>query len=97
MSMSNRSSSSKIRARAAAIALVFIGNASAFAPSTGTYQMTQPLCMQRREIVDMFTKATVGAGFATLVGSTQEANALDMDSFEKSIVIPIWIASVHQS
>ena len=85
--MSSRSSSSKIRARAAAIALVFIGNASAFAPSTGTSQMTQPLlCMQRREIVDMFTKATVGAGLATLVGLTQEASALDMDSFEKSLI-----------
>ena len=47
--------------------------------------MTQPLCMQRREIVDMFTKA-VGAGVATLVGSSQEANALDMDSFEKSLI-----------
>ena len=85
--MSRRSNNSTIRARAVAIALVsvFVGSTSAFAPSTGTPQMTQPLCMQRREIVDMFTKA-VGAGLATLVGSTHEANALDMDSFEKSLI-----------
>eukprot|EP00986_Skeletonema_menzelii_P003454 scaffold1049_cov152-Skeletonema_menzelii.AAC.25 len=89
MQMSSRSSSRKICVRAAVVALagvVFVGNASAFAPSTGTSQVTQPLFMQRREIVDMLTKATIGAGVAALVGSTQEANALDMDSFEKSLI-----------
>ena len=90
MQISSRSSSRKIiGGKAAVVALasvVFVGNASAFAPSRGTPQVTHPLFMQRREIVDMFTKATIGAGVGTLFGSSQEANALDMDSFEKSLI-----------
>mmetsp|Transcript_20300 Transcript_20300/g.31751 ORF Transcript_20300/g.31751 Transcript_20300/m.31751 type:complete len:158 (-) Transcript_20300:8-481(-) len=84
-------SSNKVRVGAAVAALVsvvFVGNASAFAPSltSSSKVVAQPLFMQRREVVDMFTKVTVGVGVATLVGSTQEANALDMDSFEKSLI-----------
>lgn len=79
----------KLGAAAALISVFVVGDVSAFAPGTLTASskvVTQPLFMQRREIVDMFTKATIGAGVATLVGSTQEANALDMDSFEKSLI-----------
>lgn len=45
--------------------------------------------MQRREAVDVFAKFTAGAAVATgLVAgtTTQEAKALDMDSFEKSLI-----------
>ena len=90
----SRHSSSKVGVGAAVVALVsvvFVGDASAFAPSSqapvaSSSRATQPLFMERREMIDMFSKAAVGAGVATLVGSTQEANALDFDSFEKSLI-----------
>ena len=37
----------------------------------------------RREIINIFTKATVGA---VLIGTSTESNALDMDSFENSLI-----------
>lgn len=79
----------RVGAVAALVSVAAVGNALAFAPHLNTSSskvVTQPLFMQRREIVDMFTKVTVGVGVATLVGSTQQANALDMDSFEKSLI-----------
>lgn len=42
--------------------------------------------MQRREIVDIIAKATVGAAVPGLVGMPRKADALDMDSFEKSLI-----------
>jgi hypothetical protein len=77
---------------AVCVSIVFLGNASAFAPSsqailnTSSSTVTLPLFMQRRDIVDMFTKAAVGAGVGAIIGSTQKANALDMDSFERSLI-----------
>ena len=91
----SRHSSSRVGVGAAFVALVgtiFVGDVSAFAPSSpvllasSSRATTQPLFMERREMIDMFTKAAVGAGVATLVGSTQVANALDFDSFEKSLI-----------
>jgi len=37
----------------------------------------------RREIINIFTKATIGA---VLIGTAAESNALDMDSFENSLI-----------
>jgi hypothetical protein len=74
---------------AAAVAVLanmaFPENACAFAPPSHS-TATLPLHMQRREVVDLFTKAAVGASVAAFVGSTQSANALDMDSFERSLI-----------
>ena len=61
-------------------------NASSFAPTQVSICRQQSLSMQRREIIDVFTNAAFGAGVTAIIGSTQEANALDMDSFEKSLL-----------
>ena len=37
----------------------------------------------RREIINIFTKSTIGA---LLIGTSTESNALDMDSFENSLI-----------
>eukprot|EP00984_Skeletonema_dohrnii_P013542 scaffold5602_cov58-Skeletonema_dohrnii-CCMP3373.AAC.3 len=66
----SRHSSSKVGVGAAVVALVsvvFVGDASAFAPSSqapvasSSRATTQPLFMERREMIDMITNAAVGA------------------------------------
>lgn len=72
-----------------------VKNASAFAPlaevgslsaKIGSSRSTVPLCMQRREIVDTIAKAAFGAVVPGLIGIAQKADALDMESFEKSLI-----------
>ena len=65
---------------AAFVASVFISNyVYAFSPPSSPKKSCN-----RREIINILTKATVGA---VLIGtSTESANALDMDSFENSLI-----------
>ncbi|KAL7534895.1 hypothetical protein ACHAWF_004982 [Thalassiosira exigua] len=72
-------------AAAAASLSGMVENGAAFAPrATSTIRRRAPpaLSMERRELVDI-ALGTVTIG---LVGSTREANALDMDSFENSLL-----------
>mmetsp|Transcript_21186 Transcript_21186/g.36425 ORF Transcript_21186/g.36425 Transcript_21186/m.36425 type:complete len:164 (+) Transcript_21186:56-547(+) len=84
-----------------AIVATALSKGSAFAPSSAAHTCSRapssatpqpPLLMQRREIFEeVVSKITVGAAAATagvIIGSTksQEACALDMDSFEKSLI-----------
>jgi hypothetical protein len=55
----------------------------------GYYAFSPQSRSSRRDIIDVFTKATIGvSGFVVLPSSSQSgiANALDMDSFENSIL-----------
>ena len=87
--MSGRSSyrSGEVAAAAAfaMASMLLSNNAAAFAPQVSICRQ-QSLSMQRREIIDIFTNAAFGAGVTAIIGSTQEANALDMDAFEKSLI-----------
>jgi hypothetical protein len=70
--------------------VLFIALLTATLPENG-YAFSPQLSSSRRDIINIFTKATVGAavsGFAVLPSSLQNgiANALDMDSFENSIL-----------
>lgn len=66
------------------IAAAFV--ASVFISTNYVYGFSSPSksCnSSRREIINIFTKATVGA---VLIGTAAESNALDMDSFENSLI-----------
>lgn len=65
--------------------MLLSNNAAAFAPQVSICRQ-QSLSMQRREIIDVITNAAFGAGVTAIIGSTQQANALDMDAFEKSLI-----------
>jgi len=81
--MIRRRSNSWFIAAAAFVAsvFVFISNVSAFSSPSSPKKSCNS---SRREIINIFTKATVGA---VLIGtSTESANALDMDSFENSLI-----------
>ena len=60
--------------------VLIITNVSAFSPPSSPKKSCNS---SRREIINIFTKATVGA---VLIGTTTESNALDMDSFENSLI-----------
>lgn len=74
----------------AAVLVRVLCNASAFlVPPSHTSTCPSSLLslsVQRREIIDVITKAAVGAGVMANIVSGQEADALDMDSFEKSLI-----------
>ena len=67
---------------AAFVASVFVTTnyVSAFSPPSSPKKS----CNSRREIINIFTKATVGT--ALIIGTAAESNALDMDSFENSLI-----------
>jgi len=65
---------------AALVASVLITtNVSAFSPPSSPKSCNS----SRREIINILTKATVGA---VLIGTSAKSNALDMDSFENSLI-----------
>ena len=66
---------------AALVASIFISNVSAFSPPSSPKKSCNS---SRREIINIFTKATVGT--VLLIGTAAESNALDMDSFENSLI-----------
>ena len=64
----------------ALVASVFMSDVSGFSSPSSPKKSCNS---SRREIINIFTKATVGA---VLIGTAAESNALDMDSFENSLI-----------
>ena len=78
----------------AVVAVALMDSASAFAPpspsttnTSPSKSSTVPLSMQRREMIQQFTTGAAAITTGLIVGSIPAtANALDMDSFEKSLI-----------
>ena len=75
------------------MSMMLTSNAFAFAPSpsyhhsiVSSQESTHSLCMYRRDAIDVIKTTIVGAGVVSMFGSAKEVSALDMDSFEKSLI-----------